>query len=106
MRFCATVHGKCWVGRKRSNSGVLDKSIKVRSPWIIGEAFFPEPRRERGDVAGGVIFHALQHIDQVGVRVDALQPTSGQQTVEDPDVLGPDLGPAEEPIFAVMHSFA
>ena len=72
MRFCATVHGKCWVGRKRSNSGVLDKSIKVRSPWIIGEAFFPEPRRERGDVAGRMIIDPLQDVNQVGVRIHVM----------------------------------
>jgi hypothetical protein len=86
--------------RKRSGNGVLDNPIEVRSPRIIGEAFFPEPRRERGNVAGGMIFHALQHVDQVGVRIDPLQPAGGQQTVEDPDVLGPDLGPAEQPILS------
>ncbi len=45
---------------------------------------------------------ALEHIDQVVVRIDVVQPTGDDQALEDADVPGPQLGPAEQPI-AMPH---
>ena len=58
--------------RKRSRSGVVDNPINVGPARIVGESFFPQPRRQRRDVAGRMILDALQHIDQIGVRIDLL----------------------------------
>ena len=41
---------------------------------------------------------ALQHIDEVRVRVDALQTAGGDQALHDSNVLGADFGPTEEPV--------
>ena len=38
----------------------------------VGEPGFPDTRRELDDVFGRVDAHALQHIDQVGVHIDAV----------------------------------
>jgi len=42
--------------------------------------------------------NALQHIDQIGVGIDVLQPAGDQQALDDADVFGPDLGPVEQPV--------
>ena len=39
----------------------------------------------------------LQHIDQVGVRIDAVQSAGDDQALDDADVLGAEFGPTEEP---------
>ncbi len=58
--------------RNRSDSGVVDNAIDVGSAGIVREALFPQSRRQGRDVAGRVILDALQHVDQVGVRIDLL----------------------------------
>ena len=58
--------------RKRSENGVVDNPIEVGSTGIGGKTLFPQPRRQRRDIAGGMIFDTLQHIDQVSVRIDSL----------------------------------
>ena len=89
--------------RNRSRNGVLDGPIDRGPVGVCGEAFLPEPRRQRGDVAGRMTLDALKHVDQVGVRIDALQPARNEQALEDPDVLRPDLRPAEQPVLTVME---
>src|ERR1700676_833840 len=42
----------------------------------------------------------LQHIDQVGVRIDAAQPAGDDQALDDADVFRAEFGPTEEPSFA------
>ena len=39
----------------------------------------------------------LQHIDEIGVRIDAVESAGDDQALDDADVLGAELGPAEEP---------
>ena len=56
----------------RSDSGVLDNAIDAGSAGIVREALFPQSRRQGRDVAGRVILDALQHVHQVGVRIDLL----------------------------------
>lgn len=60
----------------------------------------PEPRCEKMDLSRRVVFDALQDIHQVGVRVDALEAARPQEALDDADVLGSDLGPAEEVVAA------
>jgi len=43
---------------------------------------------------------ALQYIDQVGVGIDAVQPAGDDQALDDTDLFGAQLGPAEEPGFS------
>jgi hypothetical protein len=39
--------------------------------------------------------NSLQHIDEIGVRVDTVQAAGDDQTLDDADVLGAEFGPAE-----------
>ena len=43
---------------------------------------------------------ALQNIDQVVVRTDLVQTTGREQTLDDADLFGAELGPGEQPITA------
>jgi hypothetical protein len=38
---------------------------------------------------------ALQHIDQVGIRIDAVQAAGDQEALDDAYLLGTQFGPAE-----------
>ena len=67
---------------------------------MVGEVLFPEPRRQFGDSRCGVLADPLQDIDQIGVRVDAVQSTSDDQTLDDADVPGAELSPTEKPGFS------
>jgi hypothetical protein len=40
---------------------------------------------------------ALQDVDQVGVGIDAVEPAGDDQALDDADLFGAQLGPAEEP---------
>ena len=90
--------------RNRSRNGVLDGPIDDRPEGVGGESIFPEPRRQRGDIAGRMALDTLQHVDEVSVRIDALQPTRGEEALEDPDVLRSDLRPTEQPVLSLMES--
>ena len=50
-----------------------------------------------------MLAHALQDIDEIDVRVDALEPASRDQALHDASVLGADLGPAKEPVLRLMR---
>jgi hypothetical protein len=47
----------------------------------------------------------LEHVDEIVVRIDLVQPTGRNQALDDADVLGAELGPAEHPIFPIMPTF-
>jgi len=49
---------------------------------------------------------ALQHVHQIGVRIQIVQFAGGDQTLDDPQMFGTEFGPAEQPIFAVMPTLA
>lgn len=74
--------------------------MHVRSQWLVGEVLLPLPWGEFGDTAGGVLSDTLQHIDQVGVGVDALHAAGGDQTLGNADMAGAQFGPAEQPVLA------
>ena len=71
--------------------------MKVRAHWVIGEQTLPVSWREFIDAAGGVLGDTLKHIDQIGGRVDVVEPTRSHQTLDEPDSLSPNLGPVKEP---------
>ena len=48
----------------------------------------------------------LQDVDQVGVGIDAVEPTGDDQALDDADLFGTELSPAEEPGFSVMETCA
>jgi hypothetical protein len=49
-----------------------------------------------------VLTDPLQHVDEVGIHVDAMQPTGRNQALHDADLLGAELGSAEVPVFPDM----
>ena len=59
---------------------------------------FPESGRQLDDPTGRVDAHALKHIHQVRIGIDAVQPAGADQALDDADVGGPDFAPAEQPV--------
>jgi len=55
----------------------------------------PGPRGEFSDAAGRMLVDPLQYVDEVGVGVDAMRPTGGQQRLDRGDLLGAELGGTE-----------
>ena len=73
--------------------------MQIGAQRIIGEQGLPAPRREFVYATGGMVGDALQDIDEVIVRIDAMQAAGDDQALYDADVLGANLGRAEEPVF-------
>ena len=48
---------------------------------------------------------ALEHVDQIGIRIDVMQLAGRDQALDDADVFGAKLGPAEEPGLAFREAF-
>ena len=71
----------------------------------MGELRFPNTRREIDDVFRGMLAHALQDIGQVGGDIDTLQLAGRDQALNDADLFGAELGPAEEPVAPFIESF-
>ena len=65
----------------------------------------PQSRGELSDTCGGVLPDPLQHIDEVGVDVDLVQATGGDQALHNADLLGAELGPAEIPVFPAHGNY-
>jgi hypothetical protein len=70
-----------------------------------GEVLFPQSWREFGDVACGMLADPLQHIDEISIRIDAVEPARDDQALDDADVLRAELGPAEEPGLSLHSSY-
>ena len=66
----------------------------------------PQPRREFGDASGRLYSDTLQHVDEVGVRIDVVQPESDDEALHDPDVLRAELGPTKIPVFPAERNGA
>ncbi len=64
----------------------------------LGKALLPQPWRERDAVAVRMQTDPLQDIDPVDVGIDPLHAAGGQQALNDPNLLGADLGPTEQPV--------
>ena len=76
--------------------------VDDRSQRIVAEVLLPQPWREFDHAAGRMLANPLQHIDEVGVGIDIVQPAGLQQTLDDAHMLGAQLGPAEQIVLAVM----
>ena len=63
--------------------------VDVCAQRICGEVPLPQARREFGDAAGGMFADPLQHIDEIGVGIDAVESAGDDPTLEDADVLRP-----------------
>ena len=50
-------------------------AIEVGAQRVIGEVLFPQTGCEEVDLKRGMGIDALEHIDQIDVGIDALQPT-------------------------------
>ena len=48
---------------------------------------------------------ALQYVDKIVVRIELMQPTGRNQALDDADMLGAELGPAEHPIFSTQRNW-
>jgi hypothetical protein len=48
----------------------------------------------------------LEDIDEIGVNIDTVEPTSHDQALHDPDVFRAQLGPTEIPIFSAHRDGA
>ncbi len=64
---------------------------------MIGENLLPQARCEFRNPGGGVLCHALEHIDEVGVGIDAVQAAGDDQALDDADVAGAEFGRAKKP---------
>jgi len=53
-----------------------------------------------------VLSTAPQHVHEVVVRIDVVQPAGGQQALHNADVLGSQLSPAEQPVLLTHRDHA
>jgi len=74
--------------------------VQIGAEGIIGEQCLPTPRREFVYATGGMVGNALQDVDEVVVRIDALQAAGDAEALHDADVFGAHLGRAEEPVVS------
>jgi hypothetical protein len=79
------------------NVMVLCGGSSIGAQRVGREVLLPQARREFGDAARGVFADPLQHIDQIGIRVDAVESASHDQTLDDANVLCTEFGPAKVP---------
>jgi len=48
----------------------------------------PQARGEEMDLEGGMGINTLEHVHEITIGIDALQPTRDEQTLNDTDVVG------------------
>jgi len=71
--------------------------VQVRAQRRLREVLLPHPRRQLAHARGRVLSHPLQHVHEVGVRIDAVQPAGDDQALGNASVPGTDLRPTEQP---------
>ena len=59
---------------------------------------FPQSGSELGHVFGGVRANPLEHVYEIIVGVDALESARTEEALDDAEMLGSELCPAEHPI--------
>ncbi|MFT5394173.1 MAG: hypothetical protein ACI8PT_004380 [Gammaproteobacteria bacterium] len=95
----APSHGDRWLA-------LVVGGVRVGAQGIIGEVLCPKLRRELLDVASGMFIDTLQYVDEVVARIDVVQPTRRQRTLDDADTLGTDFTPAEQPRLSIVPTLA
>lgn len=73
--------------------------IDQGSQWLIREPKLPESWRQVCYVSGRMLANALQHIDQISVRIDVVQLTGTDQALNDAHMFSPQFSPTEHPVF-------
>ena len=76
--------------------------MQVGAQGVVGEQRLPLPGREVRDATCRMLADPLQYVDEIRIRVDALQPAGGDQALHDARVLGANFGPTKKPVFAFM----
>jgi hypothetical protein len=69
--------------------------VQGRSQRLVGKVLLPQPWCELSHARRRVNPYALQHIHEVGVRVNAVQPARYDQALHDASVLGANLSPTK-----------
>ena len=59
--------------------------LEVGPQRVVGEPGPPQPPCEFDDARGGVLADPLQHVDEVGLRVEAVQRAGDQQALDHAD---------------------
>ena len=54
------------------------------------------------DAESWMSIEALEYIDEVGIRVDFVEPTGLKEALNNTDISCPNLSPAEEPVFSIQ----
>ena len=72
----------------------------------LGEKSCFHSRGVRSDATCGMVTDPLQNIDEVNVRIDAVQAAGNDQTLDDADMFGTEFGPAEVPVFTAHRNNA
>jgi hypothetical protein len=58
----------------------------------------PEAGGEQMDLEGRMGINPLEHVHEIDLGIDTLQPTRGEQTLNDTDVVRAHFRPAEHPV--------
>ncbi len=75
----------------------MREAVQVGAQGVLREERVPQTRREFGDPRSGVQRDTLEHIDEIGVGIDAVEATGDDQALNDADVAGTEFGPTEKP---------
>src|SRR6185437_4781606 len=75
---------------------LCSEAVQGGAEGVCGEVPLPQSRSKLSDAGCRVLADALQNIDEVGVRVDAMQPAGDDERLDDTA----ERRPAEVPIFA------
>ena len=67
---------------------------------------FPPAWREFSHTRGRVLPHTLQHVDQLGVGIDAVQSAGDHQALNNADVFSAEFRPTKEPGLAAHRNDA
>ena len=78
----------------------MTDAIKIRAQGLLREVLFPQAGREEVDLKGGMGIDTLEHIHQIDIGIDALEPTRGEQTLDDAHMASAHFRPAEQPVFS------
>ena len=79
--------------------------MHIRAQGIGGEAFLPQSWGELSNVGSWMLAHALEHIDQVVIGIDPMQPAGDDQALDNAHVFRAQFSPAEQPRLLVMEMF-
>jgi hypothetical protein len=80
--------------------------VQVGAQWIIREMLLPQPGHQFGDSRSGVLRDALQDINEIGIRIDAVQSAGDDQTLDDSDVSGAEFGPEKKAMTVCYRSIS